>query len=113
MNEYYYRLGAQNFKKDDSFTDNRTMTISDTTSMKKKMSNFLGQMKNYHRNMATNAYWCRDQNFRKYFETRKRNGKEPSIDVNTFYNKDKETQYYDAHSKLNKLIKDELKTFNK
>lgn len=46
--------------------------------------------------MATTAYWCRDQNFRKYFQMRKKNGIAPSVDVNTFYNKDKCMPYYNG-----------------
>ena len=42
----------------------------------------------------TTSSWCRDQNFRKYFEIRKRHGIEPSVDVNTFYNKDKAKSLY-------------------
>jgi hypothetical protein len=45
-------------------------------------------------NCVTTAYWCREQNFRKYFEARKRNGITPSIDYNNFYNKDKCKPYY-------------------
>ena len=37
----------------------------------------------------TNAYWCRDQNFRKYFEMRKKHGIEPSIDYKNYYNREK------------------------
>lgn len=46
--------------------------------------------------MATTAYWCRDQNFRKYFQMRKKNGISPSVDVNTFYNKEKCLPYYNG-----------------
>lgn len=77
--------------------------------MKKKMSNFFGQMKNYHRRMMTNAYWCRDQNFRKYFEIRKRHNIMPSVDVSTYYNKDKELDYYRAFDTLNNKITKDLK----
>lgn len=84
------------------------LKYSDTTGFKKKYANFLGQFKNLHPRLMTDAYWCRDQNFRKYFEIRKRHGIEPSVEVNTFYNKDKERDYYNAHSTLNKLIKNDL-----
>ncbi len=50
--------------------------------------------KNANKNCVTTAYWCRDQNFRKYFEMRKKNGIAPSIDYNSFYNKDKCNEYY-------------------
>lgn len=72
--------------------------------MKKKMSNFVYQFKNYHPNMITDPYWCRDQNFRKYFEIRKRHGIEPSVDVKTFYNKDKEQPFYQGIEELNRLV---------
>ncbi len=58
------------------------------------MSNFDAQFKNINGNNVTTAYWCRDQNFRKYFEMRKKHGIEPSINVNKFYNKDKAKPYY-------------------
>jgi len=57
-------------------------------------------MKNFHPNNATDAYWCRDQNFRKYFEIRKRHGIVPSVDYNNFYNKDKEQKFYQGIDEL-------------
>jgi hypothetical protein len=60
------------------------------------MSNFNNINKNPVEHCITTAYWCRDQNFRKYFEIRKRNGIEPSVDVKSFYNKDKAKAYYDG-----------------
>ena len=41
MNTLQYRLGAHAFRKDGSFEDTRDVTVDDTTTMKKKMSNFL------------------------------------------------------------------------
>lgn len=58
------------------------------------MSNFNGINKNPIEHCITTAYWCRDQNFRKYFEIRKRNGIAPSVDVKKFTNKDKCEPYY-------------------
>lgn len=52
----------------------------------------------------TTSYWCRDQNFRKYFEIRKRHGIEPSVDVNSFYNKDKAKPYVEALFEMNDLL---------
>jgi hypothetical protein len=63
---------------------------------KKKMSNFNAMFKNINENCLTTAYWCRDQNFRKYFEIRKRHGIAPSIDYKQFYNRDKVTPYYEG-----------------
>lgn len=60
-------------------------------------------MKNFHPNNATDAYWCRDQNFRKYFQARKRHGIEPSVDYNKFYNKDKEQSFYRGIDELVEL----------
>jgi len=70
------------------------------------MSNFLQQFKNFHDGNYTDAYWCRDQNFRKYFEIRKRHGIEPSIDYKNFYNKDKEQAYYSGVEELRDIVKE-------
>lgn len=72
------------------------LSYSETVMNKKKMSNFNAMYKNMHENNVTSAYWCRDQNFRKYFEMRKKNDIEPSVDYNNFYNKDKCKAYYDG-----------------
>ena len=61
---------------------------------KKKMSNFNSQYKNMCEHLLTTAYWCRDQNFRKYYEMRKKNGIEPSINYKKFYKRDKCEIYY-------------------
>lgn len=103
MNEFNYKLGAHGFRKDNSFEDKRNVTVDDTTAMKKKMSNYLGQFKNAHPQMMTNAYWCRDQNFRKYFATRKAHGIAPSTDIRTFYNRDKAEAYYDGQLELARM----------
>ena len=63
-------------------------------SHKKKTANFNSQGKNMSENCLTTAYWCRDQNFRKYFEMRKRHGIAPSIETNGFFNRDKCEAYY-------------------
>ena len=63
-------------------------------SVKKKTANFNSQGKNMSEHNLTTAYWCRDQNFRKYFEIRKRHGITPSTDVKGFYNRDKCESYY-------------------
>lgn len=61
---------------------------------KKKMSNFNSQYKNPSQNLVTTAYWCREQNFRKYFEMRKKNGIEPSINHKNFKYKNRCESYY-------------------
>jgi hypothetical protein len=60
------------------------------------MSNFNQMNKNPHQNCITTAYWCRDQNFRKYFEMRKKHGIEPSVNVKKFYNREKVNDYYNS-----------------
>ena len=62
------------------------------------MANFASIFKNPHQNNITTAYWCRDQNFRKYFEIRKRHGIAPSVDVSTYYNKKHSKEYYQAQT---------------
>lgn len=52
--------------------------------------------KNPNQNCLTLPYWTRDQNFRKYFEMRKKNGIEPSLDVSKYYNKDKCLPFYNT-----------------
>ena len=64
------------------------------------MSNFNSIFKNPSQNCLTTAYWCRDQNFRKYFEMRKKNGMAPSVDVAKYYNKDKCAPYYQEQIQL-------------
>lgn len=54
----------------------------------------------------TNAYWCRDQNFRKYFEMRKKHGIEPSIDYKNYYNREKAQEFYQGLDRLNELVTD-------
>lgn len=67
-----------------------------TAGFKKKTANFNSIYKNMNANCVTTAYWCRDQNFRKYFEMRKKHGIAPSVDYNNFYNKDKCKEYYNG-----------------
>jgi hypothetical protein len=69
---------------------------SGIASFKKKTSNFNGQYKNMSENNLTTAYWCREQNFRKYFEMRKKHGISPSIDTDNFYKRDTCKQYYEG-----------------
>ena len=78
--------------------------------MKKKISNFAGSHKNRHERLMTTSYWCRDQNFRKYFETRKRHGIKPSVDYNSFYNKDKAVPYYEGLVEQHNLLSNARKT---
>ena len=77
------------------------------------MSNFNNMNKNPSQNCITTAYWCRDQNFRKYFEIRKRHGIEPSVNVNKFYNKDKCKPYYDGLLEASMFISDGIKNAEK
>jgi hypothetical protein len=68
------------------------------------MSNFNGINKNPIEHCITTAYWCRDQNFRKYFEMRKKNGIQPSVDVKHYYNKNLCLPYYNTQAKLYELF---------
>ena len=43
-----------------------------------KYSNLYQQRRNKRIGMMHTNWWCRDQNFRKYFEMRKKNGIQPS-----------------------------------
>ena len=69
------------------------------------MSNFNGINKNPIEHCVTTAYWCRDQNFRKYFEMRKKNGITPSVNYKTYYNKDLCLPYYANQVQLYDLIR--------
>jgi hypothetical protein len=73
------------------------------------MSNFNAYNKNPSQNCITTAYWCRDQNFRKYFEMRKKHGIEPSTNVGKFYNKDKCSPYYDGLFEASMFLADGIK----
>lgn len=69
------------------------------------MSNFNSINKNPIEHCVTTAYWCRDQNFRKYFEMRKKNGIKPSVKVSNYYNKKLCKTYYNNQAKLYGMIK--------
>lgn len=104
-NEWRMRRGIENWRLDkNSFIDDRVVTGPDTTTFKKHISNFNAQFKEPHVRCYTNPYWCRDQNFRKYFEMRKKNGIEPSIDVSTYYNKDKAAAYWNSHIQMDDML---------
>ena len=77
------------------------------------MSNFNAYNKNPSQNCITTAYWCRDQNFRKYFEMRKKHGIAPSTNVNSFYNKDKCKSYYDGLFEASMFVADGIKNAEK
>ena len=44
-----------------------------------RYSNFHQQLRNKRTSMIHTSWWCRDQNFRKYFEMRKKHGIKPSL----------------------------------
>lgn len=44
-----------------------------------RYSNFHQKLRNKRLNMMWTNFWCRDQNFRKYFELRKRHNIKPSL----------------------------------
>ena len=93
---YRWNRGQKDFVPHRGWEDKRIVVGPDTTFLKKKIANFNSINKNPQGRMATTAYWCRDQNFRKYFQMRKKNGIEPSVNVNKFYNKEKCAPYYDG-----------------
>ena len=68
------------------------------------MSNANGQSKNPIQHCVTTAYWTRDQNFRKYFQMRKRHGIEPSVNVNSYYNKDKAAKAIENEMALHEAV---------
>ena len=70
------------------------------------MSNFNSITKNPIEHCATTAYWCRDQNFRKYFEMRKKNGIKPSVKISGYYNKNLCLPYYRNQAKLFEMIRE-------
>ena len=49
-----------------------------------RYSNFHQVRRNKRLGMMHLNWWCRDQNFRKYFEMRKKNDIRPSTNINTF-----------------------------
>ena len=102
--EYHYQTGQATFNPNNTVVDKTPTSVVDTTTMKKKVSNFNGIHKNVNNRLMTTSYWCRDQNFRKYFETRKRHGIEPSTDYNKFYNRDKAEQYYEGLIKQYNMV---------
>ena len=102
--EYHYQTGQATFNSNKNVIDKTPTSVVDTTTMKKKVSNFNGIHKNVNNRLMTNSYWCRDQNFRKYFEMRKKNGIEPSTDVNTYYNKDKAAPYWNSHIQMDDML---------
>jgi hypothetical protein len=72
------------------------------------MANFNGIYKNMNEHCITTAYWCRDQNFRKYFELRKKNNIKPSVNYSKFYNRDKCKPYYEGLLEM-EFMKDAVK----
>lgn len=103
--EWRIKRGIQlwSLNKND-FIDTRLVTGPDTTTFKKHISNYNSMFKNPHPRCQTTAYWCRDQNFRKYFEIRKRHGIEPSTNESTYYNKDKEQNYWLSLMKAESML---------
>ena len=106
-NDYRWRLGIENWRHDkNAFIDDRLVTPEDTTTFKKHMSNFNYAFKNPSSNCMYTPFWCRDQNFRKYFEIRKRHGIKPSVNVSGYYNKDKAVAYWDGLIQGQELLRD-------
>lgn len=106
QNDWRYRRGMENWRLDkNSYIDYRIVTGPDTTTFKKHISNFQNRFKNICQNNIYEPFWCRDQNFRKYFEIRKRHGISPSVNENTYYNKDKAESYWKGLIEADDMIK--------
>jgi hypothetical protein len=96
-NKYEYHRGIRGFFPVYGWNDQREVVGPwDVSNTRKKMSNFNAIWKNFNENCMTNAYWCRDQNFRKYFEMRKKNGIEPSANYKNYYNWKNRKNYYNG-----------------
>merc|ERR1740116_565604 len=77
IDHWRWRVGEQNsthgtMNRDRRFPVNRIKNYV-------RYSNFHQIRRNKRISMIHTNWWCRDQNFRKYFDMRKRNGIEPSM----------------------------------
>jgi hypothetical protein len=67
-----------------------------------RYSNFHQIRRNKDINQVFTNFWCRDQNFRKYFRMRKKNGQEPSL--TEFKHLSMWTEQADAYDNMHKMI---------
>lgn len=77
IEHWRYRLGETNKTHGAAHRDRRFP--ADRKKNYVRYSNFHQVRRNKRLNMIWTNWWCRDQNFRKYFEMRKRHGIRPSL----------------------------------
>jgi len=77
MEHWRFRLGEVNKTQNGPHRDRRFP--ADRKKNYVRYSNFHQTRRNKRLNMIWMNWWCRDQNFRKYFEMRKRHGIRPSL----------------------------------
>ena len=98
IEHWRYRLGETNRIHDSGHKDRRFP--ADRKKNYVRYSNFHQIRRNKKLNMIWTNWWCRDQNFRKYFEMRKKHGIRPSL--NGFYH---EKIYNDVEKKNLEIYK--------
>merc|ERR1711862_412281 len=96
IDHWRYRIGESNkthgtLNRDRRFPANRIKNYV-------RYSNFHQVRRNKRLSMIHLNWWCRDQNFRKYFEMRKRNDIKPSL--SGFYHE----EIFDAQTNKNQAI---------
>lgn len=77
MEHWRFRLGETNATHGGPHRDRRMP--ADRKKNYVRYSNFHQTRRNKRLNMIWTNWWCRDQNFRKYFEMRKRHNVRPSL----------------------------------
>merc|ERR1719361_3012467 len=77
MSKWRWHLGENNKHYDNSHSDRRLP--ADRKKNYVRYSNFHQMRRNKRVSMIHTNWWCRDQNFRKYFEMRKRHDIKPSM----------------------------------
>ena len=77
IEHWRYRLGETNKTHGNAHRDRRMP--ADRKKNYVRYSNFHQTRRNKRISMIWTNWWCRDQNFRKYFELRKKNGIRPSL----------------------------------
>ena len=77
ISNWRWHIGENNKHYDNSHSDRRLP--ADRKKNYVRYSNFHQIRRNKRISMIHTNWWCRDQNFRKYFEMRKRHGIEPGF----------------------------------
>lgn len=96
IEHWHYRLGEITKRHGLHHRDRRFP--ADRKKCYVRYSNFHQKLRNKRLSMIWTNWWCRDQNFRKYFEMRKKNGIKPAL--SGFYH---EQIYKDTASKNKEL----------